>query len=142
MVVFLQVFVTRVTKRYHPLPVMVIGTLFYTSAVGSVTLGHSFIGFWISIIIMTIGELILMPTASSYVAGLAPLDIRGRYMSVAGLTWSVAVGIAPILGGYLSDHIAPVAPWYGGFVIGILGIMGFVILSRKQPAIQPSILAN
>jgi MFS family permease len=77
LVVFLQVFVTRVTKRYHPLPVMVIGTLFYTSGVGSVTLGHSFIGFWISIIIMTIGELILMPTASSYVAGLASPDMRG-----------------------------------------------------------------
>jgi len=142
MVVFLQIFVTRYTKRYRYLPVMMVGTLFYTLGVGSVALGHSFIGFWTSIVIMTIGELILMPTASSYVAGLAPADMRGRYMSVAGLTWSAALGIAPLLGGYLNDHIAPVATWYGGFLIGIIGILGFLILSRKQPVIQPSIVAE
>lgn len=142
MVVFLQVFVTRLTKRYRPLPVMMVGTLFYTLGVGSVSLGHTFIGFWISIVIMTVGELILMPTASSYVAELAPPDMRGRYMSVAGLTWSVAAGVAPLLGGYLNDHIAPVATWYGGFLIGIIGILGFLIVSRKQPTVNPSVLAD
>jgi MFS family permease len=142
MVVFLQVFVTRTTKRYRPLPVMMIGTIFYTLGVGSVALGHSFIGFWVSIVVMTIGELILMPTSSSYVASLAPPDMRGRYMSVAGLTWIAAAGIAPILGGYLNDTIAPVATWYGGFAIGLAGIIGFFLLSRKQPRFQPSIMAD
>jgi MFS family permease len=88
---------------------------------------------------MTIGELILMPTSSTYVADLAPPDMRGRYMSIAGLTWSAAAGIAPVLGGYLNDHLAPVAIWYGGFVIGILGTLGFYILSRKPVGIQPNI---
>jgi MFS family permease len=142
MVVFLQVFVTSITKRFRPLLVMMVGTLFYTLGVGSVSFGYSFIGFWISIVIMTIGELILMPTASTYVAGLAPPDMRGRYMSIAGLTWSAAAGIAPIMGGYLSDNIDPVAIWYGGFMIGILGILGFYILSKKQPIIQSSIVAD
>ena len=139
MVVFLQLFVTRISKRYRPLPVMTIGTLFYTLGVGSVVLGHSFVGFWISIVVMTIGELILMPTASTYVAGLAPPDMRGRYMSIAGLTWSAAAGIAPIMGGYLSDNIAPVATWYGGFVVGIIGIIVFFILTVRQSSLQRSL---
>lgn len=139
MVVFLQIFVTSFTKRYRPLPVMMIGVLFYTLGVASVAFGHAFIGFWISIVIMTVGELILMPTASSYTAMLAPPDMRGRYMSISGLTWSAALGIAPLLGGYLSDNIAPVAIWYGGFFIGLLGILGFFILSKRQPVVQPSI---
>jgi MFS family permease len=105
MVVFLQVYVTHTTKRYRPLPVMALGTFFYALGVGTVAFGHSFIGFWISIVIMTIGELILMPTASAYVAGLAPTDMRGRYMSIAGLSWSVAAGIAPLMGGYLNDNV-------------------------------------
>jgi MFS family permease len=142
MVVFLQVFVTRTTKRFRPLPVMTIGTLFYTLGVGSVALGHTFLGFWISIVVMTIGELILMPTASTYVAGLAPPDMRGRYMSIAGLTWSAAAGIAPILGGYLSDTIAPVATWYGGFTIGIIGIIGFFILVRRQSHLPFAIISD
>lgn len=134
MVVFIQIFVTQITKRYHPLPVMAVGTFFYTIGVGSVAFGHSFFGFWISIVIMTIGELILMPTASSYVAGLAPPDMRGRYMSIAGLTWSAAAGIAPLLGGYLNDNVAPVATWYGGFMVGLFGILGFIILARRKSA--------
>jgi len=142
MVVFLQVYVTHITKRYRPLPVMALGTFFYTFGVGSVAFSHSFTGFWISIVIMTIGELILMPTASAYVAGLAPPDMRGRYMSVAGLTWSAAAGIGPLMGGYLNDNIAPVATWYGGFVIGIIGIMGFLLLSRKEIKSQPTIITN
>jgi MFS family permease len=142
MVVFLQIYVTHITKRYRPLPVMTIGTFFYTIGVGSVAFSHSFIGFWISIVIMTIGELILMPTASAYVAGLAPPDMRGRYMSVAGLTWSAASGIAPLMGGYLNDNIAPVATWYGGFVIGIIGIMGFLYLSKKESGAHPAIITN
>jgi MFS family permease len=142
MVVFLQVFVTRITKRFRPLPVMLVGTAFYTLGVGSVALGSSFIGFWISIVVMTIGELILMPTSAAYVAGLAPPDMRGRYMSVAGLTWSAAVGIAPILGGYLNDQFAPVATWYGGFVVGLFGILGFYILSRRETSIRPAVLSD
>jgi MFS family permease len=142
MVVFLQVFVTDITKRYKPLSVMMVGTFFYTLGVGSVALGHAFIGFWISIVIMTIGELILMPTASAYTAMLAPVDMRGRYMSIAGLTWSVAAGIGPILGGYLSDNIHPLATWVGGFMIGLLGILWFYILSRRQPLPQASIIVE
>jgi MFS family permease len=142
MVVFLQIFVTGITKRFRPLPVMLVGTIFYTLGVLSVAFGHSFVGFWISIVVMTIGELIIMPTASTFVANLAPADMRGRYMSIAGLTWNVSLGIAPILGGYLNDNIAPIAIWYGGFIIGLLGILGFYVLSKRQPVVQPAIILN
>jgi MFS family permease len=139
MVVFIQIFVTRITKKYRPLPVMMVGTLFYALGVGSVALGVSLTGFWISIVIMSIGELILMPTSSTYVANLAPPEMRGRYMSVAGLTWSAAAGIAPVLGGLLSDNIAPVATWYGGFTVGLLGLLGFFLLSRRERAVTAPI---
>ncbi len=142
MVVFLQVSITNLTKRFNPLPVMMVGTLFYALGVGSVAFGHSFVGFWISIVIMTIGELILMPTASAYTAALAPPEMRGRYMSISGLSWSAAMGVAPILGGFLNDNIAPVATWFGGFFIGVLGILWFYVLSRRRPVAQPSVLVE
>jgi MFS family permease len=58
------------------------GALFYAAGVGSVSLARGFWGFWLSMVIMTIGELIAMPTSSTYAAGLAPADMRGRYMSI------------------------------------------------------------
>jgi MFS family permease len=136
MVVFFQVHVTRFTKKYPALRVMVVGSLFYALGVGSVALARNFSGFWCSMVVMTIGELILMPTSSSFVANLAPVNMRGRYMSIYGLTWSVAAAIGPVTGGLLNDYLAPVATWYGGMCIGLLGMAGFIWLSRKP--LRPS----
>ena len=72
-----------------------------------------------------------MPTSSSYVANLAPADMRGRYMSIYGLTWNVAAGIGPVMGGFLNDAISPAATWYGGMVVGLLGMAGFIRLAQK-----------
>ena len=57
MVVFFQAMVTRQTKKYAPLPVLALGSLFYATAVTSVAFGSSFPAFWLSMVIMTIGEL-------------------------------------------------------------------------------------
>ncbi len=131
MVVLFQIPVTQVTKRYQPLAVLAVGSLFYALAVGSVALGQGFLGFWISMVIMTTGELILSPTSMAYVANLAPLDMRGRYMSVYGMTWGVAAGIGPLVGGFLNDNFGPVYIWYGGFIVGMISTFGFSLLARR-----------
>jgi MFS family permease len=130
MCIFLQYFVTRFAKRYPALPVIGVGALFYAVGVGSVALGAGFSAFVVSMVIMTMGELILTPAATNMVAELAPVDMRGRYMSIYGLGWPIASGVGPLLGGFLSDTIAPVAMWYGGGMFGLLGAIGFFILAR------------
>ncbi|HEX9012699.1 MAG TPA: MFS transporter, partial [Anaerolineaceae bacterium] len=142
MVVFLQVLVTAVTKRRPPLLMMAAGAMFYAVGVGSVAFGTGFWGFWLSMIVITCGELVLMPTSSTYAANLAPPAMRGRYLSLYGLTWSLASGIGPILGGYLNDQIAPQAIWYGGFVLGLASALGFLLLSRRNPALGSAGAAN
>jgi MFS family permease len=136
MVVFLQIFVTKVTKRYQPMRMITLGAIFYAFGVGSVAFGRGFWGFWISMVIMTFGELILMPTSSTYVAALAPADMRGRYMGLYGLSWGIASGIAPVAGGYLNDNFSPVAVWIGGLFIGLIAAIGFAMLSRFNLSIQ------
>jgi len=131
-VVFFQVLVTRMTRKYPPLPVMALGSLLYALGVGSVALGGSFLAFWMSMVIMTLGELVLMPTASTYVALLAPADMRGRYMSISGLTWNAAFGIAPIVGGYLYDNIAPKAIWICGLLTGLAAFWGYSISAKRK----------
>ena len=131
MVVFLQYAVTRVSRRYPNLPVMGIGALFYAAATLSIAFGQGFWAFWVSMVVMTIGELILMPTSSTYAANLAPADKRGRYMSLYGLTWGVASGTGPVFGGFLNDNIGPRAIWFGGAAVGMVSVMGFIFLSRQ-----------
>ena len=130
MVVLFQVAITQITKRHPPLKALTVGAVFYAVGVGSVALARGFWGFWMSMVIMTVGELILMPTSSTYAANLAPADMRGRYMSIYGLSWSAALGIAPVMGGFMSDTLGPVTTWYGGFVAGALSTAWFAALHR------------
>lgn len=132
MVVTLQYMVTQITKRFKPLPVMTVGTAFYAIATGMIALFSGFWGFWFCMVVMTIGELILIPTSNTYTANLAPADMRGRYMSIYGLTHSVASGIAPLLGGFLSDTIAPRATWVGGGILGVISIVAFLWLAIRS----------
>jgi MFS family permease len=141
MVVTLQTLTTRTTKRYLPLLMLSVGSLFYAIAVGSVAFVQGFLGFWIAMVVMTIGELILAPTSSTYVANLAPVAMRGRYMSLFGMTWPVGAGIGPLIGGILSDTLGPRATWFGGLAIGLLSAIFFWILARRsQPAVEGQVV--
>jgi dipeptide/tripeptide permease len=130
MVIFLQYFVTRITVRYRPLPMLALGALFYAAGALSISLGRGFEAFALSMVIITTGELIVSPTGLALAARLAPPDMRARYMSVYSLTWSVAQGIAPVIGGQLNDRIAPVAMWYGAMVYGLAASAGFYVIGR------------
>ena len=134
MVVTLQVAITQITKCFSTLPVLTVGAAFYMLAVGGMSLGAGFWGFWIFMVVMTIGELILVPTASTYAANLAPPDKRGRYMSIFGLSWRIAIGVGPILGGVLNDNLGPKAIWYGGFLIGLFSVITFLVMNGGRKA--------
>jgi len=137
MVVLFQVMMTRRTKKHLPLPVMAIGALIYGLGVGSVALGTGFGSFWLSFVIVTIGEIMVMPTASTFVATVAPLSMRGRYMGVHMLSQGIAASIAPILGGLLNDNLGPSAIWYGGGLLGVLSALSFAQLAYEQKRFHP-----
>lgn len=130
MCVFVQYPVTRITRRYRILGVLSVGMVIYALGVGSVALMSSFWGFWLSMVILTFGELTLVPTASKYVADLAPADLRGRYMAMYWLGWGLARTISPIIGGFINDNIAPQAIWIAGLLFGLISAFGLFVLSR------------
>ncbi|MCJ7432473.1 MAG: MFS transporter [Anaerolineales bacterium] len=142
MCVFIQYPVTQVTRRYKTLPVAAIGMLIYAIGAGSVALMSNFQGFWLSMVILTFGELVVVPTASKYVADQAPANLRGRYMGVYWLGWGLARTLAPLIGGFLNDAIAPRAIWIGGLTIGLISVTGLAILShlsRSQATTQADV---
>lgn len=137
MVVTLQMAITKITKRHKELWMMALGALLYALGVGSVALGSGLWSFWTSMVIMTFGELILVPTATTYAANLAPADMRGRYMSIFSLTRGSAVGIGPVIGGFMNDTVGPTAIWYSGGLIGLISTVGLILLARRSSEPQP-----
>jgi MFS family permease len=131
MVVLFQYAVTRRSQAYPPLKVLALGAFFYAIGAGSVALGGGFWGFWLSMVILTIGELLIAPTGTAVAANLAPPDMRGRYMGLYGITWGVAFGIGPVIAGYLNDNVAPRAIWIFALAAGLAAAAGFLLLRRK-----------
>jgi MFS family permease len=131
-VILFQVLITNATKRFDPYRILTVGAFFYALGIGANALGTGFWGFLAAIVVMTFGEMLLVPTATALTANLAPADMRGRYMSLYGLAWGIATGVGPLLGGLLNDHIAPVAIWYGGGLIGLLSVVIFAVLALRQ----------
>lgn len=144
MVIFLQVAITRLTSRHDPHRVMPIGAAFYPLATLIVAYSTNFWGFLLAMVVMTFGELITAPTATAYVANLAPADQRGRYLGFFGLNWFIALSIGPMGAGILTDKFSIQTPWFVGTVVGVLSVLAFLSLRRikKTPEAMQEITSK
>ena len=131
MCVFVQYFVTRATIRLPSLAVASGGILVYALGVGSVAMMSSFPGFWVSMVVVSLGELLLVPTAATYIARRAPADLRGRYVGTYWLAWGCARAVAPMIGGALNDGLGPRAIWFGALALGLASATGLALLARR-----------
>lgn len=66
--------------------------------------------YWLIIVIFliiyglyTLGEMLMSPVQMTFVANLAPENLRGTYMGAAGLQWILGGVTGPLLGGFLFD---------------------------------------
>jgi len=130
MVILLQVVITRVVQHWRDTKVLILGAMFYPISMLIIAFSNHFWGFWLSMVVLTMGELIVSPTASAYVANLAEPEKRGRYLGMFSLTWPLAMAVGPVTGGFLSDKIGITAPWLAAAVVGVLAVLSFWGLDR------------
>jgi len=136
-VVTLQFWVARRLEKYKPMLMMAAGSLLY--AVGFAMYGFvSGIAFFaLAMVVITVGEMIVSPFQQSVVANFAPEDMRGRYMAVSGLTWSVAFTIGPYFAGVILDSGNPNLLWVLCGIIGLLATLGFTVLNKTHRSPTP-----
>jgi len=85
MCVFAQYPIIRITRRYRTLPVLAVGMLIYALGAGSVALMTSFWGFWFSMVILTFGELTLVPQPANMSPILRPPTCAAAICHFTGL---------------------------------------------------------
>jgi len=141
-VVFLQFWVSRKLEKYRPMLMMAAGSLLYAIGFAMYGFVSTFIFFAFAMIIITIGEMVVSPFQQSVVASFAPESMRGRYMAVSGLTWSVAFTIGPYFAGLILDGANPSALWLLCGGIGLLATLGFIVLNKTHriptPVAEPA----
>ncbi len=130
-VVLFQFWLTRLIKHRPPFLMMAFGTIFYV--IGFVLFGivTTYVLFALNIVIITIGEMIVVPTSQALVAGFAPEKMRGRYMAVAGLSWAIPSTIGPGAAGYILDNYNPNLLWYIGGALCGLSVLAYYFLHLR-----------
>jgi len=131
-VVVLQFWVTRRLEKYKPMLMMAAGSLLYAIGFAMYGFVSGIMLFALAMIIITIGEMIVSPFQQSVVASFAPEDMRGRYMAVSSLSWSIAFTIGPYFAGLILDSANPSLLWIFCGAIGILATLGFMTLNKTH----------
>jgi MFS family permease len=129
MVVLFQFWITRRIARYQAMGLLAAGSLFYAVGFGMYGFVRNYPLFLVAMVIITIGEMLVTPTAQSLVARLAPEDMRGRYMALYGLSWIVPNALGPLAAGILMDNYNPDWVWYAGGLISIAVAIGYLALN-------------
>ena len=132
MVVFLQFWVTKRIEKYKPMLIMAAGSLLYAFGFAMYGFVSTFALFMTAMVIITIGEIVVSPMQQSLVAGFAPEAMRGRYMAVSSLSWSISFTVGPYFAGLILDSSNPNLLWILCGFIGLLATLGFVTLNKSH----------
>ena len=137
-VVLFQFSVSWGTRKKPPMRMMALATILYG-------IGFSMIGFvdqyWMFIVamaIITIGEMVHIPTSSGLIANLAPEDKRGRYNAFAGLSWGVPNIFSTFFAGLVMDNLNPDLVWTIAGCICLVTMFGYLLMNTHvQKRLEP-----
>ena len=129
-VLFEMVLIAAVT-RYSPIIIMAFGALLSCLGYGMLPWGNQIWYAVVAMLVLTVGEMLWMPMAASWVSARHSNRQQGAAMGWYMMTYSVAFVLSPLLFGnlYQADHSYP---WHLSAVMGGLLLAGFLLL--KDPA--------
>ncbi len=141
MVVLFQFWISRKIKSFPPMLLMMVGTALY--GIGFTMFGFvsAFWLFMLAMAIITVGEMIHIPTSQSLAAMFAPEDMRGRYMAFFSLGWIIPNIFGSFSAGLVMDNFNPNYVWYIAGFLSLLAFLGYGYLhsraSQRFSAVKP-----
>lgn len=134
MVVLFQFWITRRLAGRAPMRLMALGAFLYALgfAMYGVNAGLYFYAF--AMVIITIGEMVIVPVSQALAATFAPPHMRGRYLAIFGFSYAIPFAVGPLLAGLVMDHFDPRWVWWGGGIIATLGTFAYLALHKRVGA--------
>jgi MFS family permease len=133
MVVFFQFPVARFLGRFRLTTSLAAGSLLYAIGFGMVGLCTTFWALFMSMFIMTVGELVTSPSSMNIIAQMTHPDDRGRYINVSGFIGGAGNAIGPYAGGFLMDYYASgiETMWAIMGLLALFAAIGYVYLRTR-----------
>lgn len=130
-VVLFQIWISRITRKYPPFLMMTIAALIFMIGFTMIGLVQGIALFILAVTIATIGEMIMFPVNKALAANFSPIAMRGRYMAVYDLGWTIPATIGPAAAGLILDNHNPDSLWYIGGVLCAIAAIGFYALHLR-----------
>ncbi len=140
-VVLLQIWISRRFRTFKPFLTMTVGVLFFMAGFTLVGLVRELWLFYLAVIVITLGEMITFPTNRVIATSFAPEDMRGRYMAIYDLGWTLPATFGPAAAGLILDNYNPTLIWYiGGAICGVSALWYYVLHRQlgAEPRFQPA----
>ncbi|MBI9071244.1 MAG: MFS transporter [Melioribacteraceae bacterium] len=119
-------------ENFNTLKVIAIGSLFMFGGYALTSLNTSYIYLAFTVIVWTIGEMLVFPLVAAFIANRAADNNRGRYMGMFSFTFSLSFIIGPILGMWIYEQFGSSNLWMSIGLLGIFVFAGFLLFERKQ----------
>ena len=111
---------------------MALGTVLYMVGFTAFGLVGAYPLFVAAMLVITLGEMIVIPVGHALVVQLAPEIIRGRYIAIFGLSWALPQAVGPWAAGIILDNYNPNLVWYLCGALAAMAALGFVYLHGRS----------
>ncbi|MFI1974843.1 MFS transporter [Streptomyces wedmorensis] len=118
LVVALQPFATARLARLPQLAVQSAGSALIALGVALTGLADGIAGYTLSVVVWSLGEVVVAGIAAGVIANLAPAHARGRYQGAFSWTWGVARFAALTLGVATYTTLGPATLWWTALLAG------------------------
>jgi MFS family permease len=137
LIVLFEVRLNLTTSHWSHGRSLATGGMFLAAGFGAMAFATTPISVAATVVVWTIGEMILLPSMSNFVAEIAPPDRRGEYMGLYSMSWGIAFAVGPWLGTVVLERFGRVTLWSGCFVAAALAAAALARLPSPSRASVP-----
>ncbi|WP_448318482.1 MFS transporter [Streptomyces sp. CO7] len=134
LVVLLQPLVTTRLAHLPQLSVHAAGSVLVAVGVAMTGLADGVAGFVVSVVVWSLGEVVVAGISATVISHLAPPHARGRYQGALNWTWGVARFTALTVGVLLYTAAGPAVLWWTALVAGVTASALSLGLARRVTA--------
>jgi MFS family permease len=111
---------------------LALGALLVGAGFGALVFVKGTLGAAATVVLWTVGEMIILPASAAFVSDISPREQSGAYMGLYTMGFSVALAIGPWLGIQTLEHFGSAAVWIGTFCCGCMTAVMVWLMPVKE----------
>jgi MFS family permease len=132
MVILFEVPLNDYLGKFKEGRVLAVGAFLTGLGFGGMAFCTDVISIAVTIVIWTIGEMIILPISVAYVSNIAPDNKRGAYMGFYQMIFNLAFTVGPILGTIVMETHGSKILWYAIFILGLISTLMMLKLDKTK----------